>query len=58
MHFDIPDLRMFIHVAEAASMTAGARRANISTAAASTRIKTLEGRLNTDFFTGIARALN
>ncbi|BCB72605.1 transcriptional regulator [Vreelandella aquamarina] len=50
MHFDIPDLRMFIHVAEAASMTAGARRANISTAAASTRIKTLEGRLNTRLF--------
>ena len=45
MHFDIPDLRLFIHVAEASSLTGGARRASLSTAAASMRIKSLEGQL-------------
>ena len=42
MHFDIPDLRLFIHVAEANSLTSGAKRASLSTAAASMRIKSLE----------------
>ena len=45
MHFDIPDLRLFIHVAEANSLTGGARRVSLSTAAASMRIKSLEGQL-------------
>jgi len=50
MHFDIPDLRLFIHVAEANSLTGGARRACLSTAAASMRIKSLEGQLGSRLF--------
>lgn len=50
MHFDIADLRLFIHVAEASSLTGGAKRANLSTAAASTRVKALEGQLHIRLF--------
>lgn len=50
MHFDIPDLRLFIHVAEANSLTGGAKRASLSTAAASMRIKSLEGQLGSRLF--------
>ncbi len=50
MHFDLPDLRLFIHVSEALSLTGGARRASLSTAAASTRIKSLEGQLGSRLF--------
>lgn len=46
MHFDLTDLRLFIHIAEAASLTQGARRAFISPAAASVRIKALEAQLS------------
>jgi len=45
MHFDLADLRLFIHIAESPSLTQGARRAHLSPAAASTRIKALEGQL-------------
>ena len=45
MHFDLPDLRLFIHIAESPSLTQGARRASLSPAAASARIKALEGQL-------------
>ncbi|PAU52899.1 LysR family transcriptional regulator [Pseudomonas sp. PIC25] len=45
MHFDLADLRLFIHIAEAPSLTQGARRAFLSPAAASARIKALEGQL-------------
>ena len=45
MHFDLADLRLFIHIAESPSLTQGARRAHLSPAAASTRIKTLEAQL-------------
>lgn len=45
MHFDLPDLRLFIHIAESPSLTQGARRAFLSPAAASARIKALEGQL-------------
>ncbi|MBA1272685.1 LysR family transcriptional regulator [Stutzerimonas azotifigens] len=47
MHFDLADLRLFIHIAESPSLTQGARRAHLSPAAASARIKTLEGQLGT-----------
>ncbi|KUJ86676.1 LysR family transcriptional regulator [Halomonas sp. Y3] len=50
MHFDIPDLRLFIFVAEELSLTGGARKASVSTAAASTRIKSLEGQLGSRLF--------
>lgn len=42
MHFDLADLRLFINIAENPSMTQGARKSFISTAAASNRIKKLE----------------
>ncbi|WP_432213885.1 helix-turn-helix domain-containing protein, partial [Pseudomonas aeruginosa] len=34
MHFDLADLRLFIHIAESPSLTQGARRAFLSPAAA------------------------
>jgi len=46
MHLDLTDLRLFIHIAEAPSLTQGARRAFISPAAASVRIKAMETQLN------------
>ncbi len=42
MHFDLVDLKLFIHIAEASSLTRGAERAHLSLPAASTRIKNLE----------------
>lgn len=47
MHFDLADLRLFIHIGESPSLTQGARRAFLSPAAASARIKALEGQLDT-----------
>lgn len=45
MHFELSDMRVFIHVAESPSMTQGARAASLSTAATSARIKALEMQL-------------
>jgi DNA-binding transcriptional LysR family regulator len=45
MHFDLPDLRLFIHIAESTSLTSAAKRAHLSVAAVSGRIKSLEGQL-------------
>ena len=42
MRFDFADLSLFRHVAEAGSITAGAGRANLALAAASTRIRQME----------------
>ncbi|MEQ4576665.1 MAG: LysR substrate-binding domain-containing protein [Gammaproteobacteria bacterium] len=42
MHFDLTDLRLFVAIAEAGSITAGAERAALSLAAASTRLRALE----------------
>lgn len=42
LHFDLFDLKLFAHVAEARSLTRGADKACISLAAASTRIKQME----------------
>src|SRR5450830_1363875 len=47
MHFDLADLRLFIHIAESPSLSQGAKRAFHSPAAASARIKALEGQLDT-----------
>lgn len=46
-HPDLDDLSLFRHVAEAGSITGGARQANIALAAASTRIRGMEDRLGT-----------
>ncbi|MBN3815801.1 LysR family transcriptional regulator [Paraburkholderia sp. Se-20369] len=42
MRFDLVDLNLFTHIAEASSLTRGAERAHLSVPAASTRIKNLE----------------
>lgn len=45
MRFDITDLRLFIQVAEAGSITAGAERSHIALSAASVRIAGMEAQL-------------
>src|SRR5215210_7405734 len=42
MHFDLVDLKLFIAVAEARSITGGALRVHLALASASARIKGLE----------------
>lgn len=42
VRFDLVDLKLFTHIAEASSLTRGAERSHLSLAAASTRIKNLE----------------
>lgn len=45
MRFDLTDLRLFVHVADAASITHGAERANMALASASARIRGMEDTL-------------
>jgi len=45
MRFDLTDLSLFRHVVEAGSITHGAERAHLALAAASTRIRNMEGAL-------------
>jgi DNA-binding transcriptional LysR family regulator len=45
MRFDLIDLDLFRHVADAGSITAGAARVNLALAAASTRIRNMEASL-------------
>jgi DNA-binding transcriptional LysR family regulator len=47
MNIDFKDLALFIQIAEAPSLTQGAKRSFMSPAAASARIKALEGELKT-----------
>jgi len=47
MRFDLTDLRLFVHVADAASITHGAERANMALASASARIRGMEDTLGT-----------
>jgi len=47
MRFDLSDLRLFLHVVEAGSITHGAERAHLAIAAASTRIRNMEAALGT-----------
>jgi DNA-binding transcriptional LysR family regulator len=42
MRFDLVDLRLFLHIADAHSITHGARRANLALASASERIRGME----------------
>jgi DNA-binding transcriptional LysR family regulator len=42
MHCDLTDLRLFLHVAEAGSITGGAKRAHMALASASERIRGME----------------
>ena len=41
-HFDLPDIKLFVNIAEANSLTRGAERSHMSLPAASIRIKNLE----------------
>ncbi|WP_158811141.1 LysR substrate-binding domain-containing protein [Beijerinckia sp. L45] len=50
-HLELDDLNLFRHIAEAGSITAGAARANLALAAASTRVKGMETRLGAVLFT-------
>ena len=45
MRFDLIDLRLFLHITEAGSITAGAARSHLALASASTRIRAMEGQL-------------
>jgi DNA-binding transcriptional LysR family regulator len=47
MRFDLADLRLFLNVVEAGSITHGAERAHLAVAAASTRIRNMEAELGT-----------
>jgi DNA-binding transcriptional LysR family regulator len=47
MRFDLTDLRLFLHVAEAGSITAGAERAALALASASARIRGMEAAAGT-----------
>ncbi|WP_263142771.1 LysR substrate-binding domain-containing protein [Pseudomonas sp. RIT-PI-AD] len=47
MRFDLSDLRLFLHIVEADSITAGADRAHLALASASARIKSMEDALGT-----------
>lgn len=50
MHFDLVDLRLFIHIAEENSLTRGAARSHLSLPAASLRLKNLEQTLGAKLF--------
>jgi len=47
MSFDLVDLRLFVHIVEAGSITHGAERMHLALAAASTRIRNMEAVLGT-----------
>jgi DNA-binding transcriptional LysR family regulator len=47
MRFDLVDLRLFLHIVDAGSITGGAERAHLALAAASTRIRNMEETLGT-----------
>jgi DNA-binding transcriptional LysR family regulator len=47
MRFDLTDLRLFLHVAEAGSITAGAERSALALASASARIRGMEAAAGT-----------
>lgn len=50
MQFSLTDLGLFVHIAELENLTKGARRASLSPAAASARLKSLETQLNSRLF--------
>src|SRR3569833_1695410 len=47
MHFDLTDMRLFLHIVETGSITKGAERAHLALASASARIRGLEEDLRT-----------
>ena len=49
MHFDLIDLRLYLHILDAGNITAGAARSHLSLAAASARIRAMETSLGIEF---------
>lgn len=49
MHFDLTDLRLYLHILDTGNITAGAARSHLSLAAASARIRAMETSLGTEF---------
>ena len=47
LHFDLIDLRLFVNIVEAGSITAGAERSHMSLASASERVRGMEGNADT-----------
>jgi DNA-binding transcriptional LysR family regulator len=58
MRFDLVDLRLFLQVAEARSITHGARRANLALASASERIRGMEQKLGVALLTRDRRGVS
>ena len=48
MHFDLIDLRLYLHILDAGNITAGASRSHLSLAAASARIRAMEAALGVE----------
>ncbi|AZF17879.1 LysR substrate-binding domain-containing protein [Pseudomonas sp. R3-18-08] len=48
MHFDLIDLRLYLHILDAGNITAGAARSHLSLAAASARIRAMEASLGVE----------
>src|ERR1700722_17446237 len=57
MRFDLTDLRLFVHVAEAASITHGASRTNMALASASERIRAMEDALGVKLLERLRRGV-
>ncbi|QHI98416.1 LysR family transcriptional regulator [Xylophilus rhododendri] len=57
MRFDLTDLRLFVHVLEAGTITAGAEASCITLASASERIRGMEARLGTPLLTRTPRGV-
>ena len=49
MHFDLIDLRLYLHILDTGNITAGAARSHLSLAAASARIRAMEASLGIAF---------
>ncbi|WLH78506.1 MULTISPECIES: LysR substrate-binding domain-containing protein [unclassified Pseudomonas] len=49
MHFDLIDLRLYLHILDTGNITAGAARSHLSLAAASARIRAMEASLGIEF---------
>lgn len=49
MHFDLTDLRLYLHILDTGNITAGAARSHFSLAAASARIRAMEASLGAEF---------
>ncbi len=49
MHFDLIDLRLYLHILDSGNITAGAARSHLSLAAASARIRAMESSLGIAF---------